>query len=411
MNISRKLVGLTLSVFSYLTLLADTTDILFIGNSYTYYNNLPSLLSQIALSGGDTIYTQSHTPGGRQISQHANDPVVFNLIRSRDWDYVIIQCQSQEPSFPDGQVASAVLPHAKTLCDSIRANSECTIPMFYMTWGRKNGDASNCAFFPPLCTYQGMDSVLRSNYLKMGDQNNAEVAGVGAVWNRLRSTSTTIELYDADQSHPSYAGSMAGAYTFYTSIFRKSPFEASYKGALSSVDLDSIQAAVKSVIYDDLIYFNLGVNDPKANFSVTQDGCTITCNASDDFDTYLWNFGDGITSAVTKPTHSYNRPGDYTVKLSVSQCGISAMDSVKVNCGTNGINDLEKELSMYPNPTSGIVNIPGYFELIDVRNLLGESISFENKDEASVIILENGVFVLQLRGKAGQLIFKKMVVQ
>jgi len=113
---------------------------------------MPNLLQRVASSAGDILYTESRTPGSRRISQHAADPQVFKIIRSRDWDYIVIQCQSQEPSFHDGQVASDVLPYTKILCDSIRANSACTIPLFFMTWGRKNGDASNCDFFPPLCT-------------------------------------------------------------------------------------------------------------------------------------------------------------------------------------------------------------------------------------------------------------------
>ncbi|MFT4876208.1 MAG: hypothetical protein ACI8S2_000943, partial [Bacteroidia bacterium] len=35
---------------------------------------MPSLLQQVALTAGDTVYTESQTPGGRRISQHASDP-------------------------------------------------------------------------------------------------------------------------------------------------------------------------------------------------------------------------------------------------------------------------------------------------------------------------------------------------
>jgi hypothetical protein len=122
---------------------------------------MPTLLIQVGLSAGDTIYTESHTPGGNNIGQHANNAVVHNKIKSRKWDYVVIQCQSQEPSFRDSYVANNVLANAKILCDSIRAHDSCTIPLLYMTWGRKNGDAGSCTSWPPVCTYEGMDFIFQ----------------------------------------------------------------------------------------------------------------------------------------------------------------------------------------------------------------------------------------------------------
>ena len=50
-----------------------------------------------------------------------------------------------------------------------------------MTWGRENGDQSNCQSWPPVCTYEGMDDLLRERYMIMANDNNALVAPVGAV--------------------------------------------------------------------------------------------------------------------------------------------------------------------------------------------------------------------------------------
>ena len=44
--------------------LAQTYDVLFIGNSYTYYNDLPDMLSKISSSFGDSIFHDQNTPGG-----------------------------------------------------------------------------------------------------------------------------------------------------------------------------------------------------------------------------------------------------------------------------------------------------------------------------------------------------------
>ena len=88
-------------------------------------------------------------------------------INQQQWDYVVLQAQSQELSFSPFQVASDSYPYAEILVDSIFANSSCTEPLFFMTWGRKYGDQSNCQFYPPVCTYLGMQQRLRESYLDM----------------------------------------------------------------------------------------------------------------------------------------------------------------------------------------------------------------------------------------------------
>src|SRR5690554_4911255 len=82
---------------------AKTIKVLFIGNSYTASNNLPSLIENFALENGDTLIHDAHLPGGRTFQQHSQDPTVIQKISQGGWDYVVLQEQSQIPSFPDAQ--------------------------------------------------------------------------------------------------------------------------------------------------------------------------------------------------------------------------------------------------------------------------------------------------------------------
>ncbi len=111
----------------------DTKKVLFIGNSYTYANNLPQLIHNIALSHGDTLVFDSSALGGYTFNAHSIFQETLDKINSNNWDYVILQEQSQMPSFPPSQVANDVLPYAETLVNLIRANDSCTTPMFFMT--------------------------------------------------------------------------------------------------------------------------------------------------------------------------------------------------------------------------------------------------------------------------------------
>ncbi|MEZ5067686.1 MAG: SGNH/GDSL hydrolase family protein [Bacteroidia bacterium] len=163
---------------------------LFLGNSYTDVNNLPEIVKQLALSAGDTLIYSKNAPGGYTLQGHSTNPTSLNLIQAGNWDYVVLQEQSQLPAFPDAQVISQVYPYAHALDSMIKVYNPCATTLFYMTWGRKFGDASNCANFSPICTYEGMDSLLYLRYTIMAQDNGAGIAPVGRLWHSIKRQSS-----------------------------------------------------------------------------------------------------------------------------------------------------------------------------------------------------------------------------
>ncbi len=252
--VSMKRIGLLLlCAFCISSLLSQSVcKTLFVGNSYTSVNDLPLMVSKAALSAGDTLVYDSSAPGGYTFSQHVSYGGTTSLIQAGGWDFVVLQEQSQYPAFPIQQVQAEVLPYATQLSDMIRAGNPNGEVMFYMTWGRKNGDADNCASYPPLCTYEGMDSLLYHRYLLMAEQNHAAVSPVGAVWHYLRDNHPEIELYNSDESHPSLAGSYAAAAIFYTVLFKKNPTLITDDLNLSAEVAQTIREAAKTVVFDSL---------------------------------------------------------------------------------------------------------------------------------------------------------------
>lgn len=231
---------------------ADGYKVLFIGNSYTDVNNLPQLIASIAEAEGDTLVFSANLPGGSTFNNHLNNSTTTSLIQQGGWDYVVLQGQSQEPSFPDGQFYSETYPYAQQLCERIRQYNPEAKVVFYMTWGRKNGDQGNCPYFPPLCTYEGMDSLLYLRYMTMATDFEAEVSPVGALWHYLRDHHPEIELYASDGSHPSLAGSYAAACSFYSVLFRKNPRELAYNPGIDEGQAENIRIAATKVVYDSL---------------------------------------------------------------------------------------------------------------------------------------------------------------
>lgn len=231
----------------------DSKRVLFIGNSYTAVNNLPLMVQNAAQSVGDRVEYESNTPGGCTFEQHCHNQSM-DKIREGGWDVVVLQEQSQLPSFPQGQVETQCFPYAQQLIDSVYACNLNGEAMLYMTWGRENGDPQNGTVFPPLATYEGMDSLLYERYLYMGRTFDASVCPVGRVWRYLR-TNSDIHLYQSDGSHPSLEGSYAAACAFYTLIFRKSPLSLTYNPGIDEQVARTIRDAVQTVVYDTICFW------------------------------------------------------------------------------------------------------------------------------------------------------------
>ena len=242
---------------------AESLNVLFIGNSYIASNNLPSLISSIATSMGDQINFETSLIGGATLQDHTNNQNTIDLITMGNWDYVVLQEQSQYPSFPLWQVEQDVFPYASTLSQLTHDNNECGDVLFFMTWGRENGDQVNCDNWPPICTYEGMDDLLRERYMIMANENNAQVSPVGAVWRFIRDTKYDMDLYSPDGSHPSVLGSYVAAVSFYTALFRKDPINIPWSAELniSEYNFSLINEIVNAIIYDDFGQWNIHSND------------------------------------------------------------------------------------------------------------------------------------------------------
>ncbi|MDP4185442.1 MAG: PKD domain-containing protein [Bacteroidota bacterium] len=294
----------------------DTLKILFIGNSYTFTNDMPALLRKAALSRGIHIKTGQHAKGGWTFANHWNSEFTKEMIKKGGWDYIVLQEYSQNPALPYEKFKNTVLSYSgklEQLCKEYNPDAEI---VFYMTWGRKNGDLKNCPANPQVCTYLGMDGLIRQRYMMMAE-NKALVSPVGAVWRFLRKTHPKIELYIADGSHPSLAGSYASALSFFTVVTRKDPTKVKFNSKLDGNTASIIKRIVKKVVYDSLSYWNVGKFDPKAKFTVSKyehNGYEFI-NESVNSSEYQWDFGDGTTSTLRNPKHTYYKLGKYNVKL------------------------------------------------------------------------------------------------
>src|ERR1700678_4557176 len=76
----------------------DDIHILFVGNSFTYYHDLPKMVAELAKAGKQPkLIYERETPGGCTLEKHWKDGKALAKIQSRKWDFVVLQEQSQIP--------------------------------------------------------------------------------------------------------------------------------------------------------------------------------------------------------------------------------------------------------------------------------------------------------------------------
>lgn len=229
--------------------------VLFIGNSYTFYNNMPELVDHMATSQSDTLIYYAHAIPGNTFKQHYENFAVREQL-SRKWDFVILQGNSRESSQPWDIFAANTLPYVKKLDSLFHASNPKGKTILYMTWGHKRGDEINCITNQEVCTYEKMSAKVRERYLLMRDTLQSWVAPVGSVWRNFRRNHPDVNLYVEDNFHPTYAGSFLIASTIYTTIFGK-PLHSAFHGQLNEPLARSIGYEAGFDVLDSLNFWKI----------------------------------------------------------------------------------------------------------------------------------------------------------
>ena len=392
-----KKVLLLLATLTAATSLSAQTQVLFIGNSYTGYNNLATMVENVAASAGYSFSNSSLTPGGATLYQHSQNASTYSQMGSKSWDYVVIQAQSQEPSFPNNQVATQTLPYADQLVDSIRSIVPCAQPTFFRTWGRENGDQWNCPYFPPLCTYEGMDSLLHLRYRMMADSNDAYLSPVGSVWKYIRDTDSTIALYTSDGSHPSLAGSYVAACTFFTVFTRSNPLNITFDANLDTAIASTIREATKLVVYDSLSLWNVGKFDPSAAFTQQMVNDSLYFQSiSANYDSLWFDFGDGNGTHLDSGLHAYAVDDMFTITLYAFKCG--QVDSTSITVQSSYPFSLAEFMGEYVDAISLIQQWDDQINSIMLYDANGRKAA-EFIDSDTLDWLPNGLYIAEILWK------------
>ncbi len=177
--------------------------ILFIGNSYTYGNDLPELLAQLLTGKGMKVQYESVTVGGATLEKHWLDGKAKEAIHKQQWDYVVLQEQSTRP-FSN---RDAFFQYAKLFSEEIKASK--ARPLFYMTWAAKASPDEQPKLAEP--------------YRAIAKETGSLVAPVGEAWKQA--VLVGMDLYVADGRHPNLLGSYLAGCVMYQTLTGKSALE------------------------------------------------------------------------------------------------------------------------------------------------------------------------------------------
>ncbi|MBR4995880.1 MAG: SGNH/GDSL hydrolase family protein [Alistipes sp.] len=234
----------------------DSLKLLFVGNSYTYYNDLPKMVYEIAKTQKKKLSVTSVTKGGERLKGHLKNEKLRKMLTEQKWDFVILQEQSSAPAKQTETVIADIYPAAKSLDSLIHIGSPEAKTIFYMTWGHKNGTTHKIDNYPLVYTYQGMQERIKTTYLEMTYQNNAVCAPVGMAWQRVHNERPDYQLYTQDCSHPSKLGSYLAANVIYMVLFGQ-PYQTDYTAELDSDKAEYIQQTAQKVVLENLDVLNI----------------------------------------------------------------------------------------------------------------------------------------------------------
>jgi MYXO-CTERM domain-containing protein len=215
---------------------------LFLGNSYTFVNELDVVVASVFEAAGEPLDEHARlAEGGWRFVDH----LAAIETPGSDWDaafqnphdWVILQEQSQIPGFPPE--ASDEVGASRDAAVALDGHAAATgaRTMFLMTWGRRSGDETNPDIYPDFPTMQARLADGYATYVELAsvDGTQAWIAPAGLAWERVYddvaatgtdpATAGTAfwDLYIDDGSHPSPRGTYLTACVIFASVTGESP--------------------------------------------------------------------------------------------------------------------------------------------------------------------------------------------
>jgi hypothetical protein len=220
---------------------AGSISVLFVGNSLTQVNDLPTTFKRFAAESSLHVEVDVHsvTPGGAFLYDHWKRGEALSRLQTLRPNFLILQGQSIEPLLaPRNFIYYAGL--FKVDADRVAAKT-----VLLSTWARPAGDP----YYKDVSSGGSpaeMQVRLNSAYASLAQAIGATLAPVGLGFEHARIDAPTIQLLDGTQ-HPSPAGTYLAAAILFRTIFNSSAVGSSYHGPLPETTAHTLQRIADSI--------------------------------------------------------------------------------------------------------------------------------------------------------------------
>lgn len=184
---------------------AETVRVLFIGNSYTFYNDLPAMLAALGEKRGVRFENTVNATGSASLASHWQGGSGKELETGR-YDYVVLQDQSIIPSIHP----EMTIRFGGEFCRAAQAN-HCR-PVFLLTWGRLATSKNKMVFD------SAMQRQLTTAYSRAAVEGHALVAPAGEAWRLAYASIPGCRLHLDDGSHPNAYGTYLSACVLFRTL-------------------------------------------------------------------------------------------------------------------------------------------------------------------------------------------------
>ena len=213
---------------------AKSLRVLFLGNSYTYYNDLHLLVRNLAKAAQPdlALEVRAITEGGISLGELWQKREVQEALDKDHWDYVVLQEHSMLGwSYREGEevINDPAYFWQSLQLFALKIRRAGAIPVLFLTWARKAKPD----------TQPDLDYA----YATPGRDLKARVAPVGRAWFSVRQQKPDLELFAPDGSHPSLAGSYLAACVMLNTILESKCESLPAPAGIEADDIPILQAA------------------------------------------------------------------------------------------------------------------------------------------------------------------------
>ncbi|MGX7668455.1 T9SS type A sorting domain-containing protein [Flavobacterium pedocola] len=344
--------------------------ILFIGNSITYFNDMPILFRDIANSKGKNVTTQMYAPGGTGFVNHVDDANVYSLFRNNVWDAVVLQPGSGESAGASWPV-NTTIQRGQKLMDSIKRYSPCAkILLYQIPYGVPSSTTYN--------TYFQVQTQIRDSITKMADNLHVPFVPAGECARMHYNAQQDLLLHGSyNDIHPNLNGSYLVACAMYAALFQEPVTGTTSYGGVPQATATYFHGIADQVVLPNKAQWRINTYNLHSDFSYQINSNTVNfTNLSANFTALEWDFGDGTTSTEPNPSHVYTSGGIKIVKLKAIRNGCEETIEKQIDLGTLSTSEfLNSGIILYPNPAKSVLIIELPFESrVEIVNALGQKV-------------------------------------